>query len=59
VVWETFNRSFVRVAEATRGRHGFHDIEEMEVLFVSGCEYKDPIYTAPENFKLVPDGTNA
>jgi len=43
VVWVTFNRSFVRVAEAIRGRQRFHDTEEMEVLFVSGCEYKNPI----------------
>jgi len=27
--------------------------------FLSGCEYKNPIYTATEIFKLVPDGTNA
>jgi hypothetical protein len=43
VVWVKFNRSFVRVAEEIRGRHRFHDTEKMEVLFVSGCEYKNTI----------------
>lgn len=27
--------------------------------FLSGCEYNNPIYTATDIFKLVPDETNA
>lgn len=56
-MWVTSNRSFVRVAETTRGRHRFHDNEEMEVSDRKWLRIQEPDVHSDETFiKLVPDG---